>query len=971
MTRGLASNRRERFAVALGAGIALAIAALDIALGEQTVLIGVLVLAPLVTAMVGSVRSTAVVYALSVATGLALGCADDFFGSSDHLLRLASPVLGGAVAIWVAHLRTSREAFAAAVGIQYSCAHILSEAETLELAAPRLVEAIASPYGWSVGNLWEVQQDSLRCIGGWQASTDTDEFQRLTHELRFERSTGLPGRVWDEGRAIWIPDIQREEHMRRGIVATRAGLHTGAAFPILSGNGFAGVIEVFSREIYEPDQELLDLMAAVGIQVGDFISAQRSKEAMRASEALKSAILASTLDCVITIDHEGRVVEFNDAAERVFGHRAEEAVGRDLAELIIPPHLRERHRASLRRVVEGGEPSILGRRVELTGLRADGTEFPIELSVNQIAGASPPAFTGTVRDITDRRRAEEERDDLLRLEQLARMDATQARDQLEAILRGVADAVTAQSPDGKLLFANQAAAESLGYRSPRDLLEAPIEEIMAAYQIEDDEGEPFPLERLPGRRALLGEDGAQATVRFRYLESGEVRWSLIKATPIRDAFGKVTMAINVIEDVTEHKRTELEQRFLADSSRVLGTSLDPDDTLRRIATLAVPEIADWCTVDVLTDDGGIERVALAHRDPDMLEMGRRLAEQYPPDPSSPRGIAQLLRTGESLLLPVVTEELIREGAQDEEHYRLMHEFGFRSAMAVPMVTRGRIIGAITFVTDRSGRRFDERDLALAEELSRRCATAVDNARLFAERAHIAKTLQDSLLPVELPEIPGLDTAARFRPTGEGNDVGGDFYDLFETHPQGWTIVVGDVCGKGPDAAAITALARYTLRAAAMHERLPSRSLRILNEALLRQRDDRRFCTVAYAYLEPNGVGTRVGFASGGHPLPFLLRADGSVERLGSSGTLLGVVPDPRLEDRTVMLAPGDMIVFYTDGVTDARGGALSEEALADLLASCAGETADAVAARVEHEAVRAQGGTPHDDIAIVVVRVVV
>ncbi len=249
--------------------------------------------------------------------------------------------------------------------------------------------------------------------------------------------------------------------------------------------------------------------------------------------------------------------------------------------------------------------------------------------------------------------------------------------------------------------------------------------------------------------------------------------------------------------------------------------------------------------------------------------------------------------------------------------------------------------------------------------------AVDNARLFAERTYIARTLQQSLLPAELPDIPGIEAAARFRPTGEGNEVGGDFYDLFESGGLGWTIVMGDVCGKGPDAAAITALARYTLRAAAMRERLPSRSLGLLNEALLRQRTDRRFCTVAYAYLEPLSDGARIGFASGGHPLPLLLRADGSVESVGAAGTLLGVVADPRFEDRSLSMGRGDALVFYTDGVIEGRGpdNSLDEEGLAHLVAACAGEGADAIAARIEDAAVAAQGGSPRDDIAVLVLRV--
>jgi serine phosphatase RsbU (regulator of sigma subunit) len=288
-----------------------------------------------------------------------------------------------------------------------------------------------------------------------------------------------------------------------------------------------------------------------------------------------------------------------------------------------------------------------------------------------------------------------------------------------------------------------------------------------------------------------------------------------------------------------------------------------------------------------------------------------------------------------------------------------------------MVARGRTLGAMTLATDKSGRRFDESDLDLAEELARRCGMAVDNARLFAERAYIARTLQQSLLPSELPDIPGIEAAARFRPTGQGNEVGGDFYDLFESGGRGWTVVMGDVCGKGPDAAAVTALARYTLRAAAMRERLPSRSLALLNEAMLRQRDDRRFCTVAYAYLEPMAEGARIGFASGGHPLPLLLRADGSVQAIGEPGSLLGVLPDPSFEDRSLSLAPGDALVFYTDGVIEGRGsnGALDEVGLAQLVASCAGDGADAIAARVEDAAVAAQDGSPRDDIAVLVLRV--
>jgi PAS domain S-box-containing protein len=571
---------------------------------------------------------------------------------------------------------------------------------------------------------------------------------------------------------------------------------------------------------------------------------------------------------------------------------------------------------------------------------------------------------------TRRRQTEMERDRLLRLEHLARLDASQARDQLEAILRGVADAVTAQAPDGRLLFANDAAVEALGYESSEELLAAPTAEILDRFELLDEHGDPFPLERLPGRLALERGEGAQALVRSRVRETGEEQWSAVKSTPIRNGRGRVVMAINVIEDITAHKRVELAQRFLAESSAILGSSLDPDELMRQVAAMTVPDIADSCVVDLLAANGALDRVAVAHAEPEMLARLSELARRYPPDPDGRLGAPKVLRTGIAELYGELPDAVLREAAADDGHHELLRELRVRSAMIVPMIARGRTVGALSFATGPSGRRFDERDLELAEELARRCAIAVDNARLYRERAYIARTLQQSLLPIELPDIPGVEAAARFRPTGEGSEVGGDFYDVFETGG-GWTVVIGDVCGKGPDAAAVTALARYTLRAAAMNQRVPSRSLRVLNEALLRQRDDRRFCTVAYAYLEVLDGGARVGFASGGHPLPLLLRSDGTVEPIGAPGTLLGVVPDPQLEDRAVSLTPGDALVFYTDGVVEGRRweDKMDEAGLAALVSSCAGSGADAIAGAVEKAALRSHNGGPRDDIAVLVLRV--
>jgi serine phosphatase RsbU (regulator of sigma subunit) len=368
----------------------------------------------------------------------------------------------------------------------------------------------------------------------------------------------------------------------------------------------------------------------------------------------------------------------------------------------------------------------------------------------------------------------------------------------------------------------------------------------------------------------------------------------------------------------------------------------------------------------------IRHVVVAHSDPSKVELAVEYQQRWPVDPSAPTGVPNVLRTGEPELYPVISDEMLEEGVDHPEQLEAIRSLGMRSAMIVPMEARGRRLGAVTLVTSESGRSFGDRDLALAQGLATRCAMAIDNARLYGERSHIARTLQESLLPPELPQPQGLEIAARFRAAGEAYEVGGDFYDVFPTGTGGWAAVIGDVCGKGPEAAAVTALARYTLRATAMRERSPARILLTLNEAMLRQRTDRRFCTVLYASIEVGDGGTELRFANGGHPLPLVIRADGTVREVGEPGTLLGILPDPDLGDEEVTLEPGDSIVLYTDGVTDAAAPEVirDPEELARLVSGREAGSADEIADELLRLAVGdTNASEPRDDIAIMVVRV--
>lgn len=473
---------------------------------------------------------------------------------------------------------------------------------------------------------------------------------------------------------------------------------------------------------------------------------------------------------------------------------------------------------------------------------------------------------------------------------------------------------------------------------------------------------------------------------------GEERRFSSSIYPVRDADDVVVGVGIVVLDITERRQAELGRerahelerearkdaeeaasraRFLAEASVILDESLDYEATLATVSRLAVPWLADWCVIDMVDPDDSLRRVAVAHVDPSKIELAEEWSRRYPTDPDAPNGVPNVVRTGVPEIYRDIPDEMLVAAARDEEHLEMIQSLGMRSVMIVPMIARGRTLGVITFIAAETGRRYGDEDVMLAEELARRAATSVDNARLYSERSYIARTLQQSLLPPHLPEIPGLEVAGRYRAAGEGNEVGGDFYDVFKIAGETWAVVIGDVCGKGPDAAALTALTRYTIRAIATADRLPSDVLRLLNDAILRQRSDNRFCTVAYARVTKTSTGARVELSSGGHPLPLVTRADGDAEYAGEPGTLLGVVPDPDLIDAAIELAPGDAFVLYTDGITEAGAPhkLLTPEDLCAEVKRCGPDSAGAVAECLEQTAVDASGGEPGDDIAIVVLQV--
>jgi len=542
-------------------------------------------------------------------------------------------------------------------------------------------------------------------------------------------------------------------------------------------------------------------------------------------------------------------------------------------------------------------------------------------------------------------------------------------DQLGAILGGVADGVLARDASGAVVYANQAAVAMLGLRAYGELSASPFEEIGDWLRLYDEHGREVALEDLPGARLLRGEPAPDRLLRFENVGSGLERWVVVKVRAVREADGELRLSIVIFEDVSERRRREAGERFLAEGTKVLAGSLDYEQTLRTISGLVVPQLADLCSVDVAQPGGTIRNVATTLTDPQLVDRVQAMRRRHAPSARRGGVVAEVVRSGQARLYPSPDALAAAATEADAAELEVVRALGLSSAIVVPMTARGRTLGAMTLATDGSGRTFDADDLVLAEELGRRCALAVDNARLYGERSHVARTLQRSLVPARLPHVPGFEVAARFHAAGEDAEVGGDFLDVFETHDGAWAAVIGDVSGKGADAAAMTALARYTVRAVAVDGRRPSAVLRELNDAWLRHELDERFCTALFARLRGDDDGARVQLSIGGHPLPLLVHADGTVREVGTPGTALGIAPRPRLVDREIALEPDDKLVFVTDGVIEgqAAGRMLGVDGLRALLSDCGALDALATGERIE-QAVVGDGGEARDDVAVLVLR---
>ncbi|MFB7668943.1 SpoIIE family protein phosphatase [Kitasatospora sp. NPDC056138] len=475
----------------------------------------------------------------------------------------------------------------------------------------------------------------------------------------------------------------------------------------------------------------------------------------------------------------------------------------------------------------------------------------------------------------------------------------------------------------------------------------------------------------PSSAPLLTGTGLRSLITVPLKVEGRLTGSLgvAAATPGRydneDALRLQFAADRIALALESARLTELERlrrgslSFLVEASDLLAGTLEHQQTLALMAQMAVPTLAAWCAVYTTADqNSGAELAFVLHEDEDRIDPLRALLDKAPAPETDPAPGARFWKG------PLETARA--SGLADTPDLAgLLGE-----TVVLPLAARNRVIGLLVLGVG-TGVRFRQEMLELAEDLSRRAALALDNSRLYSERTATSQAFQRALLPPELPKIPGVEVEVFYQAAGEGNEVGGDFYDIFPIRPGTYGFAIGDVCGTGPEAASVTGLARHSLRLLAREGLDAPQVLTRLNAAILDEGARSRFLTLLYGELTPRPDGTTVlSLVCAGHPLPLRLRTDGQVEPAASPQPLLGVLEELDLEAEELVLHPGEVLLCVTDGVTERREGSrmLGEDGLAQVLGGCTGLTAGAVAARVQRAVERFAPEPPSDDMAILTLR---
>ncbi|MDP9152093.1 MAG: ATP-binding protein [Myxococcota bacterium] len=589
----------------------------------------------------------------------------------------------------------------------------------------------------------------------WTINAAGDTLELQASAGRYTHTDGAHGRVPVGALKIGLIAKERQPHLTNELKndprvsdkgwVEREGLAGFAGYPLLVQDRAVGVVAMFSRVPLTKDA--LDALASVADIIALSIERRRADAARADTEARNASILDAAMDCIIAIDSSGLVFDLNPAAERQLQRTRESVTGKERIGLLVPCLRRDEARSGPHADGMIGKSDLVNRRVEVSALRADGSEFPVEMTITPMRLRGSTAFTVNLRDITERRDADTRLADVLLRERVARSS-------LATILRSIGDAVIATDVAGRVTFMN-AVAESLTGWPSTEAVGQPLRRVFPILNEHTRKEVDSPTERvlregvvvgLANHTVLLARSGAEVSIDD-------------SAAPIRDDNGTLTGVVLVFRDVSAAKREADRREFLAELTPALTSVLDARTTLSALARLAVPRLADWCAVEIVSESRkGTEPIAVAHVDPAKVALAEELGKRYPTLADAPSGVANVIRTGVSELHPEISDDLLVKGAVDAEHLRILRELRLRSAMIVPLRARGRILGAMTFVFTETARRYSEDDLQFAEELARRAALALDNAQLFESEqtarrnADVANRAKDDFLATVSHEL---------------------------------------------------------------------------------------------------------------------------------------------------------------------------------------------------------------------------
>jgi PAS domain S-box-containing protein len=632
---------------------------------------------------------------------------------------------------------------------------------------------------------------------------------------------------------------------------------------------------------------------------------------LRGLALAERAVIDALPHAVIVTDVQGRILLWNRPAETLYGWSEAEVLGCLVTDVLVPFDDRANADEIMAAMVRGeswrGDFTVLRRNGD--SVRAYVIDTPIRNADGDIV-----AIVGASEDVTEQRLFEQHAADVAEHLALA-LDAGE----LGTWHWDLATGATTWDARLEALYALEPGTFAGTFDAYVSLLHP--DEVASV------------LETV--QRAI--NEKSRYTVEHRAIwPDGTVRWLQGKGQVTLSESGAVTGTMGCVADITDRVETALAREralsvaheaaeserlsaqrlvFLGQINDALAASSTRADVMRNVTRAAVPMLGDWCAIYVLVDGSGVPEMEVAHVDPANVAYATELQQRFPYDPDAQVGVPYVIRTGRSEFFPEIDERVLDDAHVTEEGRSIVRSLRLRSAIAVPLVKLGRIIGALQFINTDASRKYTREDLALAEAVASRIAATLENRRLTEQQRMIAETLQASLLPDKLPTIPGIEVAVRYWASGEHTDVGGDFYDVFEVRDGQWAAVIGDVCGTGPMAASLTGLTRHTLRAAAWNGAEPDDVLRQLNHAM-RQSGRDTFCTALYCTLDRTPHGFQLSVTAGGHPLPFVHRPNGQCHTIGTYGTVLGAVADSRSTTVAVDLQPGDAVVLYTDGITD-------------------------------------------------------